>query len=42
MAKKEDKVNPKIESALALLRKKFGSDAAMTFDDVSVTIKSEQ
>ena len=37
MAKKEEKTNPKIESALALLRKKFGSDAAMTFDDVSVT-----
>jgi len=37
MAKKEEKRNPKIDSALALLHKKFGAESAMTFDDVSVT-----
>ena len=35
--KKEDKSNNRVTSALALLRKKFGDDAAMTFDNVGIT-----
>ena len=34
--KKEDKSNSRVNSALALLRKKFGDDAAMTFTDMSI------
>ena len=39
MAKKAEKKeeNVKVNSALALLRKKFGNDAAMTFDNVGIT-----
>ena len=42
MAKKAEKVeetkgNARVNSALALLRKKFGDDAAMTFNNVGVT-----
>ena len=39
MAKKIEKSqdNVRVNSALALLRKKFGDDAAMTFDDTKVT-----
>ena len=37
--KKEDKTksNNRVNSALSLLRKKFGDDAAMTFDNVGIT-----
>lgn len=39
MAKKLEKTegNSRVNSALALLRKKFGDDAAMTFDNVGIT-----
>ena len=38
MAKKVEKKeeNMKVNSALALLRKKFGNEAAMTFDNVNI------
>lgn len=35
--KKEEKGNSRVNSALALLRKKFGDDSAMTFDNVGIT-----
>lgn len=34
--KKEDKSNARVNAALSLLRKKFGDDAAMTFDNTSI------
>lgn len=35
--KKEEKGNNRVNSALALLRKKFGDDSAMTFDNIGIT-----
>ena len=35
--KKEEKGNTRVNAALSLLRKKFGDDAAMTFDNVGIT-----
>ena len=35
--KKEEKGNNRVNFALALLRKKFGDDSAMTFDNIGIT-----
>lgn len=35
MAKKDENINPKVTAALALMRKKFGDESILTFDNTS-------